>query len=99
MKRVKLEFRFVLCVRTDGADDLEQRKVYQLLPDRAATREGYVRVIDESGEDYLYPAEYFVPVRLPAAVAQALELPSEALQPTTGARHRPVKMRLRAGRR
>ena len=99
MKRVKPQSKFALCVRTDGSDDLEQRKIYQLLPDRVATREGYVRVIDESGEDYLYPAEYFVPVRLPAAVAQELELPSNtALQPTAGARHRPIKMRLRAGR-
>ena len=76
MKRMKPQSKFVLCVRTDGSDDLEQRKIYQLLPDRAATREGYVRVIDESGEGYLYPAEYFVPVTLPAAVAQELELRS-----------------------
>ena len=76
MKRMKPQSKFVLCVRTDGSDDLEQRNIYQLLPDRAATREGYVRVIDESGEGYLYPAEYFVPVTLPAAVAQELELRS-----------------------
>lgn len=64
--------KFVLCIRTDGSFDLEPRKVYEVLPDRAALREGYVRIFDESGEDYLYPAEYFVPVRLPVAAAREL---------------------------
>lgn len=64
--------KFVLCVRSNASEDLEQRKVYQLLPDRAAAREGYIRVIDESGEDYLYPSEYFVPLKLPTAAAQEL---------------------------
>jgi len=64
--------RFVLCVRNDGCEDLEVRKVYKLLPDRRAAEEGYVRVIDESGEDYLYPADFFVAVELPQAAARAL---------------------------
>lgn len=72
MNDTKRRSRFVLCIRNYGAEDLEPRKVYQLLPDRAAALEGYARVIDESGEDYLYPAEYFVPVRLPRAVSQEL---------------------------
>ena len=64
--------RFVLSIRSEGSDDLEPRKVYRVLPDRAAAREGFVRVIDESGEDYLYPAEYFVPVtRQRVSVGQA----------------------------
>ena len=46
---------FALCVEDGGMEDLEARKVYQLIPDREASREGYVRVIDESGEDYMYP--------------------------------------------
>lgn len=70
MKREKTRTRFALCIRNDGADDLEPRKVYQVLPDLAAAREGYARVIDESGEDYLYPAEYFVPLRLPMAISR-----------------------------
>ena len=70
MRVEKLQPRFVLCVRSEGSDDLEPRKVYRLLPDRAATRDGYVRVINESGGDYLYPADYFVPVRLPVGVAR-----------------------------
>lgn len=64
--------KFVLCVRNHGADDLEPRKVYQILPDRNAGREGLVRIVDESGEDYLYPAEYFVEVKLPIAIAREL---------------------------
>jgi hypothetical protein len=63
---------FVLCVEDGGMEDLEVRKVYQVLPDREASREGHVRVIDESGEDYLYPSDLFVPVKLPAAVVRRL---------------------------
>ena len=83
MKAEKSRSRFLLCVHNDGADDLEPRKVYQVLPDPGAVREGYVRVIDESGEDYLYPTDYFVPVRLPVVIARAFLSPSNsALQPT-----------------
>lgn len=95
MKRVKPQAKFALCVRTNGSEDLEQRKVYQVLRDRVASREGYVRVIDESGEDYLYPTEYFVPVNLPAAVVHELQLPANR---AVGARHRSGKLRLRAVR-
>ena len=66
----KSRSNFVLCVRNDGADDLEPRKVYQVLSDRSAEHDGFARVIDESGEDYLYPAEYFVPVKLPLALSR-----------------------------
>jgi hypothetical protein len=87
MKGEKRRSNFVLCIQNDGADDLEPRKVYQVLPDRVAAREGHMRVIDESGEDYLYPAKYFVPVKLPAAVARELLLPpNEALPPVQKAR-------------
>src|SRR5258708_28299392 len=48
-----------------GAEDLEIRKVYRVLHDKGAAATGYMRVIDESGEDYLYPADYFVSVELP----------------------------------
>lgn len=74
MKRRKPQAEFALCIRNDGCDDLEIRKVYQLLSDQEAAQEGYLRIIDESGEDYLYPAEYFVAVALPDAVAKALAL-------------------------
>lgn len=74
MKSEKLQANFLLCLRNGGADDLEPRKIYQVLPDASAARVGHVRVIDESGEDYLYPAEYFVPVKLPAAATKELIL-------------------------
>lgn len=59
-------------------EDLEARKVYQILPDREAAREGYIRVVDESGEDYVYPSDLFVPVRLPAAVVRRLSGPGRS---------------------
>ncbi len=65
------ETGFVVCVENRGAEDLEVRKVYRVLPDKAAAASGYVRVIDESGEDYLYPADYFVFVELPQKVKRA----------------------------
>jgi hypothetical protein len=51
---------------------LEVRKVYQAVPDASATAHRLVRVIDESGEDYLYPADYFVPLELPTGVKKVL---------------------------
>ena len=70
------EHRFALCVRNDECEDLELRKVYEVLPDKRAEREGYLRVVDESGEDYLYPESYFVPVKLPRKAQQALTVAS-----------------------
>jgi len=75
MKKQKAVIRFVLCIRNDGCDDLELRKVYQVIADPDASEEGYIRIIDESGEDYLYPADYFVPVELPMDAAKALAVP------------------------
>lgn len=72
MAQQKAPPRFVICIRNDGCDDLEPRKLYQVLPDAAAAAEGYLRVVDESGEDYLYPADYFVSVELPEAAVEAL---------------------------
>ena len=64
---------FVLCVRNrDYPASLELRKVYRLLKDEQASRHRQVRVIDESGEDYLYPEEYFVPIKLPQAAERAV---------------------------
>jgi len=75
MKKQKAVIRFVLCIRNDGCDDLELRKVYQVIADPDASEEGYIRIIDESGEDYLYPTDYFVPVELPMDAAKALAVP------------------------
>ncbi len=71
-----MQSTFVLCIRNDGCEDLEPRKVYQVLPDEAAAQEGHLRIVDESGEDYLYPADYFVPVELPEAAVKVLAAPS-----------------------
>ena len=65
--------RYVLCVSNDGYPAaLEPRKIYQVLADADAARHELVRVVDESGEDYLYPKTYFVSLRLPRNVRQAL---------------------------
>lgn len=71
MKRT--EPRFVVCVKNSNyAASLELRKLYQVVADGAATKLGQIRVIDESGEDYLYPEEYFVAVRLPQSAGRAV---------------------------
>jgi hypothetical protein len=73
--RRKNESRFVVCI-TNTELDLEMRKIYQVLPDAAAEKENHLRVIDESGEDYLYPASFFVEVEIPKEAEQALLLAS-----------------------
>ena len=66
--------RFAVCLRNEGYEaSLERNKLYVLLPDPEAEREGDVRVVDESGEEYLYPADWFVPLEVPEERA-ALEL-------------------------
>ena len=72
MATQRKERRFALCVRNDERDDLELHKVYQILPDERAARDGYLRVVDESGEDYLYPESYFILVKLPRKAQDAL---------------------------
>ena len=65
--------RFVVCLKNKGYEvSLEPRKIYQVLPDPDATKYGQLRVIDESGEDYLYPAVYFTPIELPQPVRKAV---------------------------
>lgn len=63
---------FAVCIdNSEYPVSLELHKVYQVLPDEDAALDGDIRVIDESGEDYLYPADYFIIVKLPQAVEQA----------------------------
>jgi hypothetical protein len=64
-----------ICIENKDCDDLEKRKVYQVLPDDKAADEGYLRIVDESGEDYLYPESYFISVELPRKVQNALRIP------------------------
>lgn len=64
---------FVLCLRNDGYEaSLEPRKVYRALQDAKAKAHGQLRVIDESGEDYLFPSAFFVELELPATIRRAL---------------------------
>jgi hypothetical protein len=72
MKQRKSVSKFVLCIRNDGCEDLELRKLYLVMPDKTAAAEGYIRVVDESGEDYLYPETCFLPIELPKAAEKAL---------------------------
>ena len=94
MRSARRKKQFLLCVRNTGCDDLELRKLYERLPDRGATRHGYVRVVDESGEDYLYPEGYFVAVELPRQAERALarrvsaKVSNSPLQRTSLARRR-----------
>ncbi|MGH9871737.1 MAG: hypothetical protein ACRD9S_04630 [Pyrinomonadaceae bacterium] len=64
--------QFVVCVDNEGYPaSLELRKIYRTVPDKNAAKHNLVRVIDESGEDYLYPESFFVGIRLPQAVKEA----------------------------
>ena len=65
--------RYAVCIENKGHEaSLERNKLYVLLPDRRAEADGLVRVIDEDGEDYLYPAAWFVAVEVPKAVRASL---------------------------
>jgi len=65
--------QFVVCI--DNADypaSLELHKIYRIIPDQDAAVDGDIRVVDESGEDYLYPTSYFMPIEVPKAVEESL---------------------------
>ena len=86
MKEPKINY--VICIRAEESADIEVRKVYEILPDELAAKRGYVRVVDESGEDYLYPKDCFAPVHLAEETVRALTSPSatkranKGMQPT-----------------
>ena len=62
-----------MCVHNAGYEvSLERRKLYEVLPDPAAAKHGLLRVVDESGEDYLYPEDFFLPVEDGGFHAQSL---------------------------
>jgi len=70
---------FVVCIKnSECPGSLELHKIYRILRDEDAEKEGDIRVIDESGEDYLYPAEWFVPLAVPQAVKSSLLKSSKA---------------------
>jgi hypothetical protein len=65
--------QLVVCVDNDGYPaSLEKRKIYVALPDRAAEKHGLVRIVDESGDDYLYPKSFFRAVDLPQSAWKAV---------------------------
>lgn len=71
--RLRQPVRFVVCIENSGYPaSLELHKIYRTVPDQSATREGDLRIVDESGEDYLYPAEWFVAVAVPRRVRTSL---------------------------
>jgi hypothetical protein len=64
---------FAICVKNDGYEaSLERRKIYEVLNDSDAAAHQQVRIIDESGEDYLFPAEFFVSIELPKRTERAV---------------------------
>jgi len=63
---------FVVCVDPAGNDDLQTRRIYRTIPDRSAARSNFLRVIDDSGEDYLYPASLFLPLHPSPSLRAAL---------------------------
>lgn len=71
----KTNLQFVVCLRNNGYEaSLEPRKLYQTLPDKEAESHKMLRVVDESGEDYLFPASLFSPISLPQTLVKELAL-------------------------
>lgn len=75
--------RYAICIdNQEYPASLEILKLYRIVPDRAAEKDGDVRVIDESGEDYLYPANHFVQVELPRQTIRLLNKSIARLVPS-----------------
>lgn len=72
MKNTSTLQRYAICLKNKGSEDLVVRKVYQVLPDEKAEKQRLLRIIDESGEDYLYPASYFFLIDVPHKVERSL---------------------------
>lgn len=64
--------RFAVCVRSDDPDLLTPRMIYQVLPDDSAAESNHVRVVDNEGEDYVYPVDYFLFIELRQEVERAV---------------------------
>jgi hypothetical protein len=75
MKNETSDLEFVVCINNvEYPASLERHKIYRVLPDEDAARDGDLRVIDESGEDYLYPASWFIAIALPQAIQESVRL-------------------------
>jgi len=76
-----MKHTYLVCVCNDGYEaSLELRKLYEKIHDKEAEKHSQVRIIDESGEDYLYPAKFFAPVRLPAEIRDRISIEQTAWQ-------------------
>ena len=65
--------KFVVCINNNGYPaSLELHKIYRVIPDEDAAADGDIRIIDESSEDYLYPASFFTPINVPSEVEESL---------------------------
>ncbi|MGH9967000.1 MAG: hypothetical protein ACREBG_04070 [Pyrinomonadaceae bacterium] len=71
-KRRNKALRFAVCIQSDDPDLLTPRKIYRVLRDPSAATSNQVRVVDNEGEDYLYPAEYFMFIDLPQEIERVL---------------------------
>jgi hypothetical protein len=72
-KPARTERRFVVCIRNDGYElDLALNKVYEVIPDPSAERSGWIRIVDETGEDYLYPEWFFQGAEVPNPLGDEL---------------------------
>ena len=68
-----MKHQLIICIKNDDyCASLETRKIYEAIPDIEAEKHNQIRVIDESGEDYLYPKEYFIPLSLPKDIEDAV---------------------------
>ena len=75
MEKMNSKKMFVVCIKNEGyAASLELRKIYEVIPDERAADHQMIRVVDESGEDYLYPSDFFITIDLPKPIEQALSL-------------------------
>ena len=65
--------KYVICIKNEGYEaSLERRKIYRIKPDKAAAEKDLIRVVDESGESYLYPIDCFIPFKFPPSIIKAL---------------------------
>ena len=71
-KKNNYETKFAVCINSDDPDLLTPRRIYRVLPDESAARSNYIRVIDNEGEDYLYPRDYFLFIELPRKIEHRL---------------------------
>lgn len=77
MKTHKATRHYVVCVKNEGYPaSLELRKIYEVRPDSDAKLHGLLRIVDESGEDYLFPQDFFLPIEVPEVVCHAFAVAS-----------------------